>query len=353
MLHLLDREMKKLLTIVCLGVTTAFAQQSEPMLSQYFNTPLQINPANAGLFNGQARLVTNFRQQWESFGVGYQTIGASGDFVLARDLSPNDFFGLGFDIVQDQAGKGGLTSFAGKASVGYTKALDPSKEHFFSVGFGAGFNQRSVVASQFNWGAQWTDRGFDPTKSTVDQGMDEAVTFFDLSVGANYYYSAKNDRTKGFIGGAMMHANTPTVSFLNNEEEKIERKYVINGSLKNYFGRNYVYALNPSFIYAFQGKSYNLIYGVDFEFILNKGSRSTGAYKHTSIAFGIYHRWSQAFMPMFKLNKAGFSLCASYDMEVGNVTRVTNGQGGMEISLQYRVGYKNGKDRRNMNRAFL
>lgn len=345
--------MKKIFTLLMLGASTVFAQQAEPLLTQYYNTPLQLNPANAGLFSGKARIVTNYRQQWANVSNPFTTISGSGDFQIARNIGRADFIGMGVDVMQDKAGVGELTNFGGKVSFAYTTAMDGKKEHFASIGFSAGFNQRSVTTSNLIWGAQWTDYGFDPSKSTIDQGMDEAVSFFDMGVGVNYYYSSTNEYTKGYLGAAMMHVNAPKVSFLNNDEMTIQRKININGGLKHMFGRNHSYAVMPSFTYAFQGNAYALIYGCDVEFILDKGSRSTGAYKYTSVAVGVYHRWSNSVAPVLKLNKAGFSLCASYDLEVGNVTRVSNGMGGIEVGLQYRVGHKDGRGRRNMNSAFL
>lgn len=345
--------MKKFLTILMLGATSVMAQQAEPLLTQYYNTPLQLNPANAGLFSGKARINTNYRQQWANVSEPYTTIAASGDFVLARNLGPADFFGMGIDFMQDKAGTGQLTNMVGKVNLAYTTAMDGKKEHFFSVGFNAGFNQRSVTTANLVWGTQWTQYGFDPSIATVDQGMNEAVSFFDMGTGVNYFYSKTNHLTKGYLGVSMMHANAPKVSFLNNEEITIERKFIINGGLKAFFGRNNAYAVMPSFVYAFQGNSYALIYGCDVEFVLDKGSRHTGAYKYTSVAFGLYHRWSNSVAPVLKLNKAGFSLTASYDLEVGNITRVTNGMGGLEVGLQFKVASKNGRRSLSMNNAFL
>ena len=68
---------------------------------------------------------------------------------------------------------------------------------------------------------------------------------------------------------------------------------------------------------------------------------------------GLYHRWNKTFSPVVKLHKAGFSLYVSYDFEIGNITRVTSGQGGMEIALKYRVGFRSGKGSRNINNAFI
>ena len=347
--------MRKLVSLFAVLILSgsAFSQQTEPMFTQFYNNPLQINPANAGLFSGSARLITNYKRQWEGFSDPFTTIAASGDFQLARELSGGDFFGMGFDVTQDKAGSTELTNFTGNLSVSYTKALDTRKSHFFSVGFVGGYGQRSINPSSVNWGSQWTQTGFDQTVKTPDQVMDQAASYFDLGAGVNYFYSRTDDLLKFYIGAAGFHLTEPKMSFLGDDNVVIGRKININAGLKYYFGRGNSYAIFPNAIYSWQGQSYVLIYGTDFEYIIDGGSRSTGTRKHTSFAVGIYNRWNKTISPVVKLHKAGFSLYFSYDFEIGNVTRVTNGMGGMEVSLKYRMGFRSGRESKNINNAFM
>ncbi len=347
--------MKKVILIVASICFTGlgFSQQTEPMYTQYYNTPLQINPANAGLFAGRGRFITNYKRQWESFGTAFQTIAASGDFQLVRELSGADFFGMGFDVVQDKAGTTELTNFKGNASLSYTKALDGKKSHFFSLGFQAGYGQRSINPTAVNWGSQWTQTGFDPTIQTIDQTMDEAVSYFDMGAGVNYFYSRPDDLVKFYIGGSASHLNQPKLSFLGDDDIVIARKFNVNAGFKYHFGLGNAYAIYPNVIYAWQGPSSVLIYGMDVEYRLEGGSRSTGTRKYTSISVGLYNRWSQTVSPVVKLHKAGFELAFSYDFEIGNITRITNGMGGMEVTLKYKIGFRSGRESKNINNAFM
>lgn len=347
--------MKNLVSLFALVIlsSVAFSQQTEPMFTQFYNTPLQINPANAGLFAGRARFVMNYKRQWESFANPFQTIAASGDFQIARELSGGDFFGMGFDVTQDKAGSTELTNFNGDLTLSYTKALDSRKSHFFSVGFTGGYGQRSINPSSVNWGSQWNQTGFDPTINTPDQVMDQAASYFDLGSGVNYFYSRTDDLLKFYIGAAGYHLTQPKISFLGDEDVVIQRKFNINAGLRYYFGMGNSYSVYPNVIYSWQGPSYVLIYGTDFEYIIQGGSRSTGTRKYTSVAVGLYNRWNKTFSPVVKLHKAGFSLYFSYDFEIGNVTRVTNGMGGMEVSLKYRLGFRSGHESKNINNAFM
>jgi type IX secretion system PorP/SprF family membrane protein len=328
-------------------------QATEPMMTQFYNTPLRLNPANAGLFSGRARFITNFKRQWESVGEPYQTIAASGDFQVARDVTGGDFFGMGIDIIQDKAGISELSNLSANLSFSFTKALDSRKSQFVSVGFQGGYGQRSISGGNLNWGSQWTNTGFNKDIYTPDQTLDESTSFFDLGAGVNYFYSRTDDIVKLYIGVAGFHLTKPTVSFLGSEEATIGRKFTINGGLKYKFGHSGNFSVFPNFVYSWQGKGNVLIYGTDLEYRIDDGSRSTGTRKYTSFAVGLYHKWNSVFSPVVKLHKAGFSLYVSYDLEIGNITRVTNGQGGIEVALKYRIGFRSGKDKRNINNAFL
>jgi type IX secretion system PorP/SprF family membrane protein len=331
----------------------AFAQSTEPLFTQFYNTPLQVNPANAGLFAGRARIITNYKRQWESIGQPFQTIAFSADGQIARNVTGGDFFGVGLDVTQDKAGISELSNLAANLSVSFTKAFDSRKTHFFSVGMSGGYGQKSISASSINWGSQWTNTGFNSDILTSDQFIDESVGYFDIGAGVNYYYSDRNDDLKMYIGAGGKHLSKPKISFMGEDEITLQRRFNVNGGLHYRFGRSSNFSVYPNFIYSWQGKANALIYGTDLEYRLDGGSRSTGTRKYTSFAVGIYHRWNSVLSPVVKLHKAGFSLYVSYNFEIGNITRVTNGQGGMEVSLKYRVGFRSGKDSRNINNAFI
>ena len=347
--------MRKIVTLIALVVLsiTGYSQQTEPLFTQFYNTPLQLNPANAGLFAGRGRVILNYKRQWESFGESFQTIAASGDFQVARELSGGDFFGMGFDVIQDKAGSTELKNFAGNLHLSYTKALDARRTHFVSVGFMGGYGQRSINPAAINWGSQWRQQGFDNSINTPDQAMDQAASYFDLGTGINYFFSSRNDLTKFYLGAAGYHLTEPKISFLGDDNVVIGRKFVLNAGAKFYFGTGNAYSVFPNAVYSWQGNSYVLIFGTDLEYIIEGGSRSTGTRKYTSFAVGIYNRWNKTISPVVKLHKAGFSLYFSYDFELGNVTRVTNGQGGMEVSLKYRFGFRSGRESKNINNAFM
>ncbi|NBP57926.1 type IX secretion system membrane protein PorP/SprF [bacterium] len=64
--------------------TTAYSQ--DPHFSQFFAAPATVNPAYTGVFDGVARINTNFRQQWTNLGSPYTTGFASFDLKTGHPL---------------------------------------------------------------------------------------------------------------------------------------------------------------------------------------------------------------------------------------------------------------------------
>jgi len=69
-----------LFAIMLLGVKKVCSQ--DPHFSQFFSSPLTLNPAFCGKFNGTIRAAANYRDQWPSINRAYQTATASVDFFL-------------------------------------------------------------------------------------------------------------------------------------------------------------------------------------------------------------------------------------------------------------------------------
>src|ERR1017187_492003 len=119
----------------------SFAQDIH--FSQYYASPLTLNPALTGNINGDFRAAFNYRNQWFNIPTlntiaPYQTYQASFDMPLLRNNLGNDGFGIGAMFYTDKAGDGALTTFTGMASIAYHKAVDRYGKGRLSLGLQAG-----------------------------------------------------------------------------------------------------------------------------------------------------------------------------------------------------------------------
>ncbi|MFM9911534.1 MAG: type IX secretion system membrane protein PorP/SprF, partial [Chitinophagaceae bacterium] len=66
----------------CLILSTVKAQ--DPNFSQFFVSPLTLNPALTGKFNGDFRIAGNYRDQWPSISKAFITSTVSLDGPILR-----------------------------------------------------------------------------------------------------------------------------------------------------------------------------------------------------------------------------------------------------------------------------
>ena len=90
-------------------------------------------------------------------------------------------------------------------------------------------------------------------------------------------------------------------------------------------------------IYFKQGPNQSLSIGNDFIYSLKESSKYTGYYDKSTISLGSYLRIGDAFYTTLFLNFAEFSLGVSYDLNMSGLSAATDGRGGMEMLLRYRI----------------
>src|SRR6267142_387397 len=90
------------LVLMLVGCETVTAQDAQ--FSQFYAAPLYLNPAFAGS-TSQARIGSNYRNQWPSIDANFNTISAFADFYIEEKNS-----GVGMIINKDREGLLGLQS---------------------------------------------------------------------------------------------------------------------------------------------------------------------------------------------------------------------------------------------------
>src|SRR5947209_19591986 len=97
-----------LLLIYNLSFIVYHSYAQDPHFSQWSNTPLLLNPAMTGVFDGKLRFSNDYRSQWMGVTEAYKTIHASLDVPIARSYYRKYFFGFGVVVMQDEAGAGNM-----------------------------------------------------------------------------------------------------------------------------------------------------------------------------------------------------------------------------------------------------
>ncbi|MEM9022623.1 MAG: PorP/SprF family type IX secretion system membrane protein, partial [Bacteroidota bacterium] len=322
----------------------ALAQQ-DVHFSQYQNTPLLVNPAQAGVFYGRYRLMTNYRTQWFAVSEPFTTIQASLDLPLFTEVFGDDMFAIGLNFVDDNAGDSEMSATQVNATISYGKALDSRNRHFVSLGFQGGYAQRSILYSNFLfWDSQWRTQGFD---LLAPSGEEELIlanldpdSYFDFASGVHYFYN--DQRLFKLYGGiAMYHLNRPSVDFLGANAE-LFRKMVYHIGFEHGIRDNSQFVIRPSAIFTDQGPNEVFMLGTDLQWTLMNATEFTGILKEATFGIGVYYRHKDAMVGKISIGRGGFLINATYDFTISSLSSANSGDGGPEVSLIYRGGYKKG-----------
>ena len=146
-----------LLFVLVLVVSTASAQDIH--FSQFYSSPLNLNPALTGVMNCNQRVVANYRNQWSSVlkANAYNTYSASYDQKIP--VGRYDNFGVGGTLWGDKAGSLDFATLSARVSGSYQKKMGGyrHKKHYLSIGADLGVNQRNInqlkahIRSHLHW----------------------------------------------------------------------------------------------------------------------------------------------------------------------------------------------------------
>ncbi len=303
-----------------------FTQAQELHFSQYFNSPLLINPANTG-FNPDYdyRLGANYRNQWSNvLSTPYKTMGIWGDAQINPKKLESGWFGVGGTIIKDVAGSASLSSTKGYASMAYHQMLGYSS--LLSLGFNVGAVNKKVERNKLVYDNQWNGRFFD-ANGPVDGGetfVNNQVTYFDLQVGLNYAWFVSQSAYFN-AGFSILHLNKPKETFFSNTvDPTIPPRYTlfINGSYK----LDDKWILNGNFYVSKSAGANETILGIN-------ANRDLSGEGLKVLIMGLYYRNKDAIIPMagYQLNDLKFTI--SYDVTTSNLGKFNGRQGAYEASV--------------------
>jgi type IX secretion system PorP/SprF family membrane protein len=320
-------KMRKSIFFTAALLLSLMANAQDPHFSQFFASPLTLNPAFTGKFNGTWRLAANHRDQWPSIPKAYVTSSASIDFPILKNFIPqDDVFGIGLSGVSDASANNILKLNYGSASMSYHKALDEDGYNTIGAGFQATYSSLSLDVSRLTFGEMLTQNGFTDIskRETLTNGNNQS--YFDVNAGL-LFSGSSNGINNYYLGVSMYHINRPTVSFIDKNWNLSGRITVHGGGS---FPLNDQLTLHSSVIHQIQNKASETTIGAAIAANLNQDQE-----KPTSVYLGSWIRLNDAIIPYVGLEFGGLRIGASYDLNISSLKAATSTRGGSEISLIY------------------
>ena len=294
--------------------------------SQFFASPMNINPALTGIFNGDVRFFGNYRNQWNSVPVPYMTFTGGADLKFLGSESDN-FFSGGLIFNYDQAGDSRLRLGALGLSGSYT--IKTSENLFLTFGALISGGQRAFSLSDLRFDAQYDGGQFDPTRSIQESFDNTNITIFDINAGANLRWQ-KTPRSKFDFGVGVFHLNAPTHPFYESNDVKVPLRFDIHAIGGLEIASKLDLLLRG--IYQGQGPHSEALLGAGLLIHLNQNLG-----KEFGLEIAGHYRFGDAIAPMVRLHFRSLEVGMSYDINFSDFDVATLNRGGPEFSLIYRL----------------
>jgi type IX secretion system PorP/SprF family membrane protein len=331
------------LSIIALGLSSAALQGQDIHFSQIGNSPMNLNPALAGVFGGDMRYVFNYRSQWRAVPVGYETLSASVEnkFYFKKDKHDpqhvktiyNKYVTGGLMLNHDRQGSLDLTSIQIGMPIALT--LPVGRRIYMTGGILPKYGQRYFKTPGITVDYQWNGSQFDPSRPLNEpQLLDNTmIQYFDLGAGYNFRLQADNWRTYFDYGVGAFHINRPRHEFWTGQQDiRLDARY--NTYFKGMLQISEAMDLYGQAVYQRQGRNQEIIYGLAGRLHLSRRK-----YNELAMLVGVNfrHLEEDAVAPYLEIYYRTWMLGFSYDANLSEFNQATNRRGGPELSLIYRL----------------
>ena len=241
--------MKRVKIFTCVFVLIAIqAKAQDPSFSQFFSSPLNINPALTANINADWRAIANFRNQWIGPASPYITGTISYDAKMFQKKIPNveydgNVFGLGGMLMYDKAMGGVVKSSYASMDLSYKVKLSSGEtKHYLTAGFGAIYGHRRINFNGIDFEEQFTGYGFNTNLPTGESSLSSMKPYFSVSTGLLYSITTQNSNFD--IGVSAFHVNKPKQTFLQDENQYIPMRKVAHANFETFLSESLVLSIN-------------------------------------------------------------------------------------------------------------
>ncbi len=315
--------MKKHILFYCILCFPLALISQDVHFSQFDAVPVLSNPANAGNFEGDIRLVANYRNQWATID-GYNTMDLTVDFPF---LFSKYRLGSGLVILNDNSANKRASLKKIYIPLSLHKIIGNDK---FSFGIQAGlfswsFDKMSL-ASQFD--GRYYNADYGETENPFDQNNIAP----DVIVGMAW--QRKNTKLSPYAEIALAHVNLPSEGYMSkSSEHNLLPRISVQGGAKMTLSS--ITSLEPKIYYAAQERAQELLLGGYY----------TRAFQHET--FGNVKLFGGPFVRTNLIENFDAAIITvgvqalntrfglSYDINLSKLRKYTRHYGGVEFSLIY------------------
>ena len=295
--------------------------------SQFYANPLSLNPALTGWYDGDIRIVGNYRTQWKSIdNKPFNTLGFGVEKQYHHFFSTYSF---GLQILSDESGYVGLQVSKLLLSGAFSTIYN---ENTFSGGIQVGGVHKATNTMRYTYDDQFDLGGnhvFNPNIETNEVGG-EPVSYVVANAGIMWKRRITN-KIIPEIGISVFNLNTPYETFYNRESEQSTlpiKSFVYIGGTYQILPK---ILLCPTILYASEKKATEFLIGGNVEY---KYSKEISPFVGTEVRYGLKSNFdASSWVVGVQYKKVRVGL--SYDVNISGLKTATNNRGAFEVSIIY------------------
>ncbi len=311
----------------------------------YNMSPLTLNPALTGAFEGTARIGGIYRAQDFALdgGDGYSTPSFYVDAPIFKGFGKRDWIGVGMMFYQDNAGTLNLKTTTSQLSGSYHLSMDKKADNILTFAVQWGSVNRGIDPSlgvysdtyDISFGGLGSGpNSQDPLATGGGSGgsggnmndSERKRTFSDVGAGI-MLRSNIGDDSKLELGVAYGHLTTPRYNFINGGQGDANRrpaKIVGHGRLIMPLQGKWTF--EPTFLFQTTSAAN--------EFALQAWAGHQ-INPDTKLNFGLGYRVGDAGKFLFGVEHKDLRAAIAYDLSLSSKTQVNNYQGAIELAAYY------------------
>jgi type IX secretion system PorP/SprF family membrane protein len=316
-----------------MSVSTALSQDIH--FSQFPQSPLLLNPALTGHFDGSYRLLLNQRTQWRSVTAPYSTFAIAADannlpfpdgLFNSEDGNTSEWpFHAGLSIYTDKAGDSQMQTTGINLLIADDFKLPFNDKLTIRAGAMVGYTFMKIDYSKLNYDSQWNGTAYDPSLNSGEAFPRASRGYFNLNGGILFDYTITKEQSFS-IGLSAFNLSQPSQRFFDEGYAKLDTRFNLHASYEHSIGTNL--KIEPLLLAMKQGTYTELNAGGLVHFTL-----SESACKKNSFYGGGTLRNKDAACIMAGLQLGLWNGCISYDVNISSLQPASNRRGGLEFSL--------------------
>ena len=307
----------------------------DPVFSQFYSSPMSVNPALAGNGDASWRVVGNHRSQWIGQGLDPLTtssISFDGKLFKQANNGPN-YIGGGLMFLQDKGLAGAYKTNSLHLIMSSHVSLDENDENGLSVGLGGTYSNTMIDYSQLTFAQQLSSSGFNRALPTMEPNLSNVKPYFAMFAGITYTYNTEKENFDiGIAGYRFMKTNRTA---LNDPTQLDPPRYNFHAGYQTYINERLV--LNTNAIYVLESNLHSFTVGVNFGTFLDNSDLPT------ILNTGLWYRSGEAIIPYLGLSYHSFQAGITYDIPISTSNNSLNTLKTYEFSLIFRSPTRRGK----------